>query len=222
MRLRALSAALAAAGLFAAPPAFAHEGHERPHVVAMPPMAGPAYWGGAYGGWRGSWQQPWMIHQGEEHAAAPAALPPQNRDEWLQECRRRLSDNGVGGAVLGAVVGGVAGNVITGRGDKTVGTIAGAAVGAVAGAAIDKAEDRGRTRDRCERMLDAGPGYGYAGYGALDHGMTMVPVMMVPLQGQPAPKPECKETVVTEEFVTYAPRRSRHIPRRAPDKRVAQ
>lgn len=227
MRHRALSAApfaatlLAAASLLAASPALAQGRHGRASVVALPPMAGPAYWGGRYGGWYGSWQQPWVIQANESDVAPPPGPPPQNRDEWLRECRRRLSDNGVGGAVIGGVLGGVAGNVIAGQGSKTLGTIAGAAVGAVAGAAIDKAEDRGPARDRCEAMLDT-PAYGYSGYGAAPYGTMLVPVMMVPVQAQtaPEPRPECKETVTTEEFVTYVPRRSRHIPPRAPDKRV--
>jgi hypothetical protein len=222
MRLRASLAALAFAGTLAATPALAHG----PRVMAMPPYAGPMYWGGRYGGWNGSWQQPWVIQPGEpERAAAPEGPPPQDRDAWLAECRHRLGDNGVGGAVIGGVLGGVAGNVIAGSGEKVLGTVAGAAVGAVAGAAIDKAEDKGRVRDRCEAMLESGPTYagGYPGYGygyGYSPAMMMVPVMMVPMQGAPQGKPNCKEIVTTREVVSYVPVRSRYIPRRAPDKRV--
>jgi len=180
-------------------------------------------WGGGWGwggvpGWYGSWQAPYVIDVPQQQVVAPEGPPPQTREDWLRECRHRLGDNGVGGAVIGGVIGGVAGNVIAGRGDKVLGTVAGAAVGAVAGAAIDKAEDKARVRDRCEAMLEGGPAYGGypAGYG-YGYGTMLVPVVMVPA---PAPKGECKETVTTTEYVTYEPRRSRHIPRRAPDKRI--
>lgn len=162
------------------------------------------------------------------------------REDWLADCRRRVSDNGVGGAVIGGVAGGVLGNRIAGRGNRTAGTIAGVAAGAVAGAVIDRAEDGRRNRDQCEAYLDdyyaRGPGYaqggyaqggypqggaypgyaqGYPAYGYPTYGyagpMVMVPVMM------PSQKP-CVETVVTEEYVTRPARRV--IPRRAPDKRV--
>lgn len=222
-----LSAALTMGAALAAilpAPALAHGGPGRPMVTALPPV-GPAYWGGSFGGWHGTWQQPWVVSMPATSVAPPPdGAPPQDRDAWLRECRRRLADNGVGGAVIGGVVGGVAGNVIAGHGDKLLGTVAGAAVGAVAGAAIDKAQDR--VRDRCEEMLESGPAYAYGpgGYlpgGYIPAGYMMVPVMMVPVQAPAAAKPACKETVVTEEFVTYVPRRHvRHIPRRAPDKRV--
>jgi uncharacterized protein YcfJ len=194
------------------------------------PMAPGSYsYGGGYGapyggsmpGTYGAWQQPYSY---PAQQAAPDGPPPQNRDDWLRECRRRIGDNGVGGAVIGGVLGGVAGNVIAKHGDKILGTVAGAAVGAVAGAAIDKAEDRSRTRDRCEAMLDTPPqapqGAGYPGYGYPGYGMMMVPVMMVPMQQPAQPRGECTETITTTEYVTYETRRSRVIPRRAPTKVV--
>lgn len=172
-------------------------------------------------------------------AAAPAPYDPRGsyganyarqRDQWLVECRRRMGDNGVGGAVIGGVIGGIAGNRIAGRHDRTVGTIAGAVVGAVAGAAIDKAEDRSRARDYCESYLDSytpqqsGYGYGQQGHGyapTYGYATMMVPVMMVPVQQHHAARP-CTETIVTEEWVTVRERRHRHIaPRRViRDKRV--
>jgi len=240
MRLRSALAVTALTALFATP-ALAHGG------------GGGAHWGGqsggswhgsnggsfqgSYGGgwggwgwggmpgWGGSWQAPYVIDvPQQQQVVEPEGPPPQNREDWLRECRHRLGDNGVGGAVIGGVVGGVAGNVIAGHGDKVLGTVAGAAVGAVAGAAIDKAEDKARVRDRCEAMLEGGPAYGGypAGYGygyGYGYGTMLVPVVMVPAPG-PAPNGECKETVTTTEYVSYEPRRSRHIPPRAPDKRV--
>jgi hypothetical protein len=224
MRLTSTLAAAALAALLASP-AMARDG--RMQGGAMPQPQPAPYWGGMPGAnWYGGWQQPYVVN-GPAPQAAPEGPPPQNRDDWLRECRRRLGDNGVGGAVIGGVVGGVAGNVIAGKGNRVLGTVAGAAVGAVAGAAIDKAEDKARTRDRCETMLDA-PQYP-AGYGYAPAGYMMVPVMMVPVMAPAAPaaKGECKETVTTTEYVTYETRRSRVIPRRAtktvrivPDKRV--
>lgn len=182
-----------------------------------------------------------------DHRPGPEAshydgYDPAGREEWLADCRQRLSsrDSGVGGAAIGGLVGGVAGNRIAGRGNRTVGTIAGAAVGAAAGAVIDKAEDRGRNREECEAYLDdyytrytqGGYGAGYrAGYGYPQQGyysaygqpVMMVPVMMVPaMQMQPQP-PHCTETVeYVYEDVPVRPAR-RVIPRRSkavPDKRV--
>jgi len=213
--MRKAIVALGLTGLIAATPALAHGA--RPQMLP--------HWGGPFGAWYGGWQAPTVIETGGQAVAEEeAGPPPQDREAWLQQCRRRLGDNGVGGAVIGGVVGGVAGNVIAGHGDKVLGTVAGAAVGALAGRAIDKAEDAHRLHDRCEAMLDnyvpgaAGypAAYGY-GYG--------VPVMLVPVTmmggAAPAARGPCKETVVTEEIVTEVPRRSRLIPRRAvPDKRV--
>lgn len=158
-------------------------------------------------------------------------MDPQARDQWLAECRRRLSvrDNGLGGAVIGGLIGGVAGNRIAGRGNRTVGTVAGAAVGAAAGMAIDKAEDNGRVRDQCEAYLDdyyayyARSGYAYQGYGYAAPGYgygygccNAQPMMMVPVMIPARPKPECTETVEYE----YVDVPVRAKPRPAPDKRV--
>lgn len=203
MRLRATLIALSILSSCAASSALAHP-------VMAPPMAGPPAWGGSYGGWSGAWQPPYTVTM-PGHDAPPAY----DREGWLRDCRQRLGDNGVGGAVIGGVLGGVAGNVIAGPGDRVLGTVAGAAVGAVAGAAIDKGEDHGRVRDRCEAMLEGGAGFAPPGYT-----VVMVPVMMVPIAQPPARPRECTETVVTEEYAPAPVRRSRFIPRRAPDKRV--
>jgi len=152
--------------------------------------------------------------------ANPAATAwEQQRQAWFAECRRRIGDNGTGGAIIGGVVGAVAGHEIAGHHDKAFGTVAGAAVGAVAGAAIDRAEDRAAVQDYCSATMQAtfvpgfgasmlsGP-YGYAGnYGG--------PMMMVPVTMVPAPKPECHETETVEYVTTYEPVRHRRIPARA-------
>ena len=236
-----LAGLIAAAVTTAAAPAQAH-GHAAGGGTVV--QTYPGHWGGPFGAWYGGWQPQVVVAVPGQPAQAQAqpwgGYEGQNldRESWLRECRRRLGDNGVGGAVIGGVVGGVAGNVIAGRGNRVLGTVAGAAVGAVAGAAIDKAEDRTRVQDRCEAMLAApapayAPGAGYAAYG-YGAPMMLVPVMMVPAGPAPvAPgprpgQPACRETVVTK--VTYetvpGPRARRIIPgkrvRVAQDKRVPQ
>jgi hypothetical protein len=163
-----------------------------------------------------------------------------DRAAWLDECRSRMDrrveyddgwgrrrSSGVTGAVLGGVAGGLAGRAIAGDGDKGVGTVAGAAVGAVAGAAIERAagsrqerhERRSYSGDYCEQYFNyytqGGMGHHGWGYG---QAMMMVPVMTMQGHGHQHGK-HCKETVVTEEWVTVRERpRYRHIS--VPDKRV--
>jgi hypothetical protein len=163
------------------------------------------------------------------------------RAAWLDECRARMDrqddwyddgwgrkrSSGVTGAVLGGVAGGLAGRAIAGRGDRGIGTVAGAAVGAVAGAAIERASSGGHQRherrsysgDYCEQYFNyyTQQGMGYHGFGYMQP-MMMVPVMTMHGHGHQHGR-DCKETVVTEEWVTVRqPRRVRQI--RVPDKRV--
>lgn len=174
-----------------------------------------------------------------EWPGGPAATPPgydqaayeQARADWLTECRaNRGNGKTVGGAVLGGLVGGVIGNQVAGRGNRAVGTVVGGVAGAVAGGAIGSAADRRDARDYCEAYLDrytSHPGYAMPGYGQpVSWGyapmMVMMPVAMVPV-AMPAPRQQgdCKEAVVTEEWVTVPSRpHYRTIPCRAPDKRV--
>lgn len=234
-----LGASALALGLFTAAPALAHdhgpatdvegrvfeestpvdtrpewrpEGPEAAHApMGHPPMAAAPHYQ----------PMPGYDHTGYDHAGYDRA-----REAWLSECRRnhrgRDRDGGLGGAAIGGVVGGVLGNRIAGRGDRVIGTIAGAAVGAVAGSAIDRADGAGREADMdyCERYLAQYSGS--YGYGQPAYGYTYaVPMMMVPVAVQQQAQP-CTETVVTEEYVTAAPRR-RVAPRRiyrAPAKRV--
>lgn len=185
--------------------------------------------------WRGAPQpaaHPAGHHpQGHAQPGYDQAAWQQAREGWLAQCRSRHGNgNKVGGAVLGGVVGGVIGNRVAGRGNRTLGTVAGAAVGAVAGGAIGDAADRHAASDWCESYLDQhttwGPGYGQAhAQGVVGYGyapMTvMVPVAYVQVAAAaPAQPRECKETIVTEEWVTV-PTHIRYIPPRSrPDKRV--
>ena len=135
----------------------------------------------------------------------------QARADWLDECRRNHGNGKtVGGAVLGGLVGGVIGNRVAGRGSRIEGTVIGAAAGAIAGGAIGNAADRRGARDYCEAYLDRYSsqqgGYGQQGYAyGYQPMMVMVPVMMMQAPG--GGQRECTETVVTEEYVTEAPRR---------------
>ena len=162
------------------------------------------------------------------------------RADWLAECRARFDHKGrTTGTIVGGLVGGVAGSAIAGRGNRVVGAIAGGTLGAVAGTAIGNASDKRRARDYCESYLDdylarQQSGYGPAGYGPTGYGyaygyamqpvMMMVPVAMVPMAVPAAPKRDCKETTVIEEWVTVSHPKRRIIQdkrvRIVPDKRV--
>ena len=202
-----------------ATPAIAHEGHHYNPGTEPEAMRGEIDNGPG-------WNRDQRDRYSDSYADDPRA-----RDRWLTECRRRYSDNGLGGALIGGVAGGLLGNRIAGQGNRTVGTVAGAAIGAIAGAAIDKGEDRARTRDRCEAYLDdyyaqydrgyagGAPGRAEYGYPAMDYGYA-VPMVMAPVM-MPAQQ-KCTETVAYE--YVDVPVRRRHIPRmsvrRAPDKRL--
>lgn len=168
-----------------------------------------------------------MGHPGPDRVAWEEA-----RADWLAECRQRFSGNGrVTGGVVGGLVGGIAGSAIAGRGNRTVGAVV---AGAVAGAAIGDSSDRRHARDYCESYLDRymasyGQGYGAYGYphGQLAYGyamqpmMVMVPVAMTTVAAPAAPRQDCTETEVIEEWVPVARPAKRYIPRRVvPDKRV--
>lgn len=96
---------------------------------------------------------------------AGARIVSFNREQWLAECRDRLStyeesDRGkIIGALTGAALGGLAGNRIAGRGNRTVGTVLGAGAGALAGAAIGDAlegdpQPSASAYGECEAYLD--------------------------------------------------------------------
>ncbi|WDA42307.1 hypothetical protein [Erythrobacter sp. BLCC-B19] len=125
------------------------------------------------------------------YAAAPAVF---EREQWIEECRRRTKgqnrdDTGtIIGGLLGAIAGGFAGYEIAGAGDRVLGTVLGVGGGGLIGGLLGSLFD-GDDDDRydCEAALDAylsqygapgtriasreiaypypaGPAYGY-GYG---------------------------------------------------------
>ena len=230
---------LGAAALGFAAPALAQQLPPPPHQPGVMDAAGRVYDGTAPDmrpEWRGAQHPQDPAQPGYDQAAWQQA-----REGWLAECRSRHGNGKmVGGAVIGGVIGGVIGNRVGGRGNRTLGTVAGAAVGAVAGGAIGDAADNRAARDWCEAYLDQhtswGPGYGQAhAQGVVGYGyapMTvMVPVAYVQVAtAAPAQPRECKETIVTEEWVSV-PTHIRTIPPRpkpradkrvriVPDKRV--
>lgn len=151
------------------------------------------------------------------------------RADWLSECRsHRRSGKTGGGAVIGGLIGGVIGNRVAGSGDRAVGTVIGAAAGAAAGGAIGSEANRSAAHDFCEAYLDRYTGQtssGQGGYAQPVYGYVpttvMMPVAMVPVAA--VHQRECKETIVTEEWVPVSrPPHSRLIPARpsVPDKRV--
>ncbi|WP_309752870.1 glycine zipper 2TM domain-containing protein [Novosphingobium sp.] len=212
MKSRRLNLPLAAAlSLVLATPAMAHPS------APPPPPGGPIDARPEWHGGPAAVPQPLAGHD--------AAMFEQQRADWLTECRRRQQNSGktVGGAVIGGLVGGVVGNRVAGSGNRTVGTVVGAATGAVVGGAVGSAADRREARDYCEAYLDqymsqGGHGYSY-GYQPV---VMMVPVMMVAVTGAAQQQGECKETIVTEEWISVPSRRRYVAPRpRAPQgKRV--
>jgi hypothetical protein len=100
---------------------------------------------------------------------APQGYAPQGyapvvfeREQWLDECRRRTTgrsndDTGVIiGSLLGAIAGGVAGYEIAGVGDRVLGTALGVGGGGLIGGLLGSLFGGGKKKDRydCEAALD--------------------------------------------------------------------
>ncbi|MEP5575803.1 MAG: YMGG-like glycine zipper-containing protein [Erythrobacter sp.] len=83
------------------------------------------------------------------------------REQWLDECRRRTrgADNDEKGGIIGGLLGAIAGGIIGNRvsdGERLAGTLIGAGTGGLAGLAIGTLLGRGSDDDRydCEAALD--------------------------------------------------------------------
>ncbi len=118
-------------------------------------------------------------------AAAPVVF---EREQWIEECRRRTrgrnrNDTGlIIGGLLGAIAGGFAGYEIAGAGDRVLGTVLGVGGGGLLGGLLGSLFDGGRKKDlyNCEAALDSylsaygAPGTRVASreiaYPAYDHG----------------------------------------------------
>jgi hypothetical protein len=93
-------------------------------------------------------------------AAAPVVF---EREQWLDECRRRTKgrdrdDTGlIIGGLLGAIAGGVAGYEIAGVGDRVLGTVLGVGGGGLIGGLIGSLFDGDDDEDRydCEGALNS-------------------------------------------------------------------
>jgi hypothetical protein len=98
--------------------------------------------------------------------AAPAVYAPApavfEREQWIDECRRRtagLSNNDTGtiiGGLLGAIAGGFVGYEIAGAGDRVLGTALGVGGGGLIGGLIGSLFNGGKKNGRydCEAALD--------------------------------------------------------------------
>jgi hypothetical protein len=118
--------------------------------VARPapaPMPAPAYPGYGYAA-------------PMSYAAAPVVF---EREQWIEECRRRTrgrnrNDTGlIIGGLLGAIAGGFAGYEIAGAGDRVLGTVLGVGGGGLLGGLLGSLFDGGRKKNlyNCEAALDS-------------------------------------------------------------------
>lgn len=98
------------------------------------------------------------------YAPAPGYAPVVfERQQWLDECRRRTKgrdkdDTGaIIGGLLGAIAGGVAGYEIAGVGDRVLGTVLGVGGGGLIGGLLGSLFDGDDDEDRydCEAALDS-------------------------------------------------------------------
>jgi hypothetical protein len=167
-------------------------------------------------------------HQGYApvaYAPAPAVF---EREQWIDECRRRTAgrdkdDTGlIIGGLLGAIAGGVAGYEIAGVGDRVLGTVLGVGGGGLIGGLLGSLFDGDDDEDRydCEAALDsylsqygtpapriasreiAYPAYGY-GYPAYSYGYSYAPpqqVVVVPVRTEVQQQVVVRETVREETY----------------------
>ncbi len=167
-------------------------------------------------------------HQGYApvaYAPAPAVF---EREQWIDECRRRTAgrdkdDTGlIIGGLLGAIAGGFAGYEIAGFGDRVLGTVLGVGGGGLIGGLLGSLFDGDDDEDRydCEAALDsylsqygtpapriasreiAYPAYGY-GYPAYSYGYSYAPppqVVVVPVRTEVQQQVVVRETVREETY----------------------
>jgi hypothetical protein len=106
---------------------------------------------------------PQHSHAPVTYAPAYAAPAVFERDQWIDECRRRTAgrdkdDTGlIIGGLLGAIAGGVAGYEIAGAGDRVLGSVLGVGGGGLIGGLIGSLFDGDDDEDRydCEAALDS-------------------------------------------------------------------
>lgn len=179
-------------------------------------------------------------------AYAPAVF---ERDQWIEECRRRTKgqnkdDTGlIIGGLLGAIAGGVAGYEIAGVGDRVLGTVLGVGGGGLIGGLIGSLFGRDDDdRYDCEAALDsylsqygapggriasreiaypAAPAYGYGYPGGYNYGYSYAPPPQMVLVPV---RTEVQQQVVvreTERFESYTvPGAARIIPDQRPSPKM--
>ncbi|RNJ64301.1 MAG: hypothetical protein EDM03_08230 [Porphyrobacter sp. IPPAS B-1204] len=180
------------------------------------------------------------------YAAAPVVF---ERQQWIDECRRRTRgqnrDNTgrIIGGLLGAVAGGFAGYEIAGAGDRVLGTVLGVGGGGLIGGLLGSLFDGDKKKNLydCEAALDSylsqygAPGpriasreiaypaqaYGYGYPAAYSYGYTYAPPPQMVLVPV---RTEVQQQVVvreTERFETYTvPGAIREIPAQRPSAKM--
>ncbi|PKP90937.1 MAG: hypothetical protein CVT75_10250 [Alphaproteobacteria bacterium HGW-Alphaproteobacteria-14] len=182
-----------------------------------------------------------------DHSHAPVAYTPApmvfEREQWLDECRRRTAgrnndDTGlIIGGLLGAVAGGVVGHEIAKVGDRTLGTVLGVGGGGLIGGLLGSLIGGGKKKGRydCEAALDgyltqygtptgrmasreiAYPAYGY-GYPA-NYGYAYAPppqTVLVPVRTEVQQQVVVRETVREETYTVPGAARAIPAPRPSP------
>jgi len=178
------------------------------------------------------------------HGYVPAAAPAVfEREQWIEECRRRTRgqnrDNTglIIGGLLGAIGGGIAGYEIAGAGDRVLGTILGVGGGGLIGGLLGSLFDGDKKKNLydCEAALDsylsaygapgtriasreiAYPAYGYGYPQGYSYGYTYAPppqVVLVPVRTEVQQQVVVRETVREERYTV--PGASRVITERVP------
>lgn len=148
-------------------------------------------------------------HQGyapQAYSPIPHAAPVVfERDQWIDECRRRTAgrnNNDTGliiGGLLGAIAGGVAGYEIAGAGDRVLGTVLGAGGGGLIGGLLGSLIGGGKKKNRydCEAALD---GY-LTQYGAPGTRIASREIPYAPYPGGPAYWQNCNCGYVQQQTV---------------------
>jgi hypothetical protein len=173
--LGAAAAAMSLTSLLAAPTLAAAQSVDvpvPPRTDAPPPSYGPQNQG--YGGQQDQgYAQQGSNSQAERDYARQRAEYDRRYADWArQNCEAKKGGSTAFGAIAGGILGAVVGSQLSGRGDRTAGSLIGGGLGAVAGGAIGSSAG-----DKCPE------GYAYAPRGA--SGYYGPP----PPQGPPGPPP---------------------------------
>jgi len=180
------------------------------------------------------------------YAPAPAYAPVVfEREQWLDECRRRTkgrNNNDTGliiGGLLGAIAGGVAGYEIAGAGDRVLGTVLGAGGGGLIGGFLGNLIGGGKKKNRydCEAALDgyltqygapggriasreiAYPAYGYGYPANYSYGYSYAPppqMVLVPVRSEQQQQVVVRETIREEAYTVPGAARVIPAPRPSP------